>query len=131
MLHDTLTVTADESVGHGLVAAVRQSPVTPPVWTLSCGLMALVSLALPRADADDAVHKLALGLLLLQVVVLGDAVDELTDLIGLAGERGVRGALGQLIDLVQGIKLQQLLGNKRVNVRACLAQVVQVIVLTG
>lgn len=93
--------------------------------------MALVSLALPRADADDAVHQLALGLLLLQVVVLGDAVDELADLVGLAGERGVGGALGQLVDLVQGVKLQQLLGDERVNVCARVTQVVQVIVLTG
>lgn len=73
--------------------------------------MALVPLALPRADANDSVHQLALGLLLLQVVVLGNAVDELTDLVGLAGERGVRGALGKLVDLVQGVKLQQLLGD--------------------
>lgn len=111
VFRDILTVTAHESVGHGLVAAVRESPVAPAIRTLSCRLMALVSLALPRADADDPVHQLALGLLLFQVVVLGDAVDELTDLVGLAGERRVRGALGQLVDLVQGVKLQQLLGD--------------------
>lgn len=126
-----LTVTAQEGVGHGLIAAVRQGPVTPPVRTLSRRLVALVSLALPGADADDSVHQLALGLLLLQVVVLSDAVDELTDLVGLAGERGVRGAFGQLVNLVQGIKLQQLLGDKRVNICACVTQVIQVIVLTG
>lgn len=93
--------------------------------------MALVPLALSGADADDPVHQLALGLLLLQVVVLSDAVDELADLVGLAGERGVRGALGQLVNLVQGVELQQLLGDQRVNVCACIAQVIQVIVVTG
>lgn len=124
MLSDILTVTAYEGVGHGLVAAVRKSPVAPPIRTLSGGLMALVSLALSRADAYDPVHQLALGLLLLQVVILGDAVDELADLVGLAGERRVGGALGQLVDLVQGVKLQQLLGDEGVNVRARFAQVV-------
>lgn len=87
------------------------------------------SLALSGADADDPVHQLALGLLFLQVVVLSDAVDELADLIGLARERRVRGALGQLVDLVQGVELQQLLRDKRVNVCAGVAQVIQVIVL--
>lgn len=130
-LHDVLTVTAHEGVGHGLVAAVGQSPVTPAVGTLSCGLVALVPLALPRADANDTVHQLALGLLLLQVVVLSDAVDELADLVGLAGERGVGRALGQLVDLVQGVQLQQLLGDEGVDVRARVAQVVQVVVLAG
>lgn len=74
-------------------------------------------------------HQLALGLLLLQVVVLSDAVDELADLVGLAGEGGVGGALGQLVDLMQGVKLQQLLGDERVNV--CVVVVVQVVVLVG
>lgn len=131
MIRLDLTVTAHEGVGHGLVAAVREGPVAPPVRTLSCRLMALVSLALPGADADDSVHQLALGLLLLQVVVLSDAVDELADLVGLAGERGVGGALGQLVNLVQGVKLQQLLGDKRVNICARVTQIIQVIVLTG
>lgn len=93
--------------------------------------MAFVSLALSSADADDPVHQLALCLLLLQVVVLGNAVDELTDLIGLAGERRVRGALSQLVNLVQGVKLQQLLGDKRVNVCARVTQVIQVVVVAG
>ena len=131
-LTDILTVAArDEGVGHGLVAAVREGPVAPPIRTLPRGLMALVPLALARADADDPVHQLALGLLLLQVVVLSDAVDELADLDGLAGEGRVRGALGQLVDLVQGVQLQQLLGDERVNVCARVAQVVQVVVVTG
>ena len=130
-LRGVLTVTAHERVGHGLVAAVREGPVAPPVRTLPRRLVALVPLALPRTDADDAVHQLALGLLLLQVVVLSDAVDELADLVGLAGERGVGSALGQLVDLVQGVELQQLLGDERVNVCARVAQVIQVIVLPG
>ncbi len=131
MWHDILTVTAHESVGHGLVAAVGESPVVPPVGTLPRRLVALVPLPLSRADADDSVHQLALGLLLLQVVVLSDAVDELADLVGLAGERGVGRALGQLVNLVQGVQLQQLLGDERVDVCARVTQVIQVIVLTG
>lgn len=122
-----LTVT--EGVGHGLVPTVWQGPVAPAVGPLSSRLIALVSPALPGADADDPVHQLALGLLLFQVVVLGDAVDELADLVGLAGEGRVGGALGQLVDLMQRVELQQLLGDQRVNVRARVAHV-QVVVFT-
>lgn len=131
LLPDILTVTAHEGVGHGLVAAVRESPVTPPIGTLPRRLVTLIPLALPGADPDDPMHQLALGLLLLQVVILSDAVDEVADLIGLAGERRIRGALGQLVDLVEGVKLQQLLGDKRINVRARVTQVVQIVVLPG
>lgn len=96
MLLDGLTVA--KRGGHGLIAAVWESPITSTVWTSRMG--ALVLLALPCADADDPVHQLALSLLLLKVVVLGNAVDELADFVGLARERGVGGALGQLVDLV-------------------------------
>lgn len=75
-------------------------------------------------------HQLALGLLLFQVVVLRNAVDELADLVGLAGEGGVGGALGQLVDLMQRVELQQLLGDQRVNVCARVAHI-QVVVFTG
>lgn len=72
-------------------------------------------------------HQLALSLLLFQVVVLGNAVDELADLVGLAGEGRVGGALGQLVDLMQRVELQQLLGDQGVNVCARVAHV-QVVV---
>lgn len=126
-----LTVAAHESVGHGLIATVREGPVAPPIRTLHRRLGVLVPFALSCADADDAMHQLALCLLLLQVVVLGDAVDELADLIGLTGEGGVRCALGQLVNLMKGVELQQFLGNERVNVGAGVTQVIKVQVLPG
>lgn len=124
-----LTITAHEGVCHGLVATVGEGPVPPAVMMLPGRQVTLVPFALPRADADDPVHQLALGLLLLQVVVLSDAVDELADLVGLAGEGGIGGALGQLVNLMQGVKLQQLLGDQRVNVFVAL--LIQVVVLVG
>lgn len=129
MCCDLLTVAA-QGVGHGFVAAVRQSPVVPAVGTLARRLLAGLLLGLTRADADDPVHQLALRLLLLQIVVLGNVVDEFADLVGLAEERGIGRALGELFDLMEGVKLQELLGDKRVNVCA-VARVVQVVAVVG
>lgn len=83
------------------------------------------------ADADDAVHQPTLGLLLLQVVVVCDAVDEVADLVGLPRERQVGRAFGQLLDLVQFIKFQELFGDERVDVRAATVQIVQIQILPG
>lgn len=113
-------LTGAEGKGHGFMSAVRQCPIPPPIWLQQCILGFAVfaftafrslRLVFARADAYDAVYKPALGLLLLQVVVLRNAVDQVADLVGLAWEWQVWGTLGQLFDLVQFIKLQKLLGN--------------------
>lgn len=125
-----LTVTADE--GHGFIAAVgwkssiatsaNGSGRSPP------SLQTSVLLVLAGADANDAMHQPALGLALLQVKVLGNTVDELADLVSLAGEGGVRGAAGQLVDLVQGVQLQQFLADQRIHVTQLLCFFLLVIV---
>lgn len=115
------TILADDhGLQHGLVPTVRR--VAP------AGLV-LVALAaregdvwphpaLAGADADDAPHQPALGVLLVQVVVLSDAVDEVRDLVGLLQEDGVRGALGQLVDLVDAEELRELLEDEHVDLAA-------------
>lgn len=127
-----LTVAADE--GHSFIAAVGEkgSIAASPGVGVGGGSpnprLAPVLLVLAGADADDAMHQSALGLALLQVEVLGDAVNELADLVGLAGEGGVGGAAGQLVDLVQSVQLQQLLADQRVHIAQLLRLLLLVVV---
>lgn len=115
------TVLADD---HGL-----QHRLIPAVWRVAPAGLLLVALAgrdgnvgpdpaFPGADADDASDQPALGILLIQVVVLSYAVDEVRDLVGLLQEDGVRGALGQLVDLVDAEQLRELLEDQDVDLPA-------------
>lgn len=126
-------LTVRKGEGHGLVPAVGQRSVPPPVHLLHSIVFALIAFGglVAGADADDAVHQPTLGLLLLQVVVVRDAVDQVADLVRLARERQVGRAFGQLLDLVQFIKFKKLFGDERVDVRAAVVQVVQIQVLPG
>ncbi len=108
MVSALLTITKGE--GHGLVPTVGQRSIPPPVSMLYCVVRFIVFAFVTfrgfvaGADAYDAVHQSTLRFLLLQVVVLSNAVDQVADLNGFPGEGHVGCAFGKLLDLVHFIK---------------------------